>query len=67
VVATGLAASARKLLVLANIPFETGGVLKSPQGSGNKPVLIGDREYDNSRHKVFDTYFIPTLSVGYSW
>lgn len=41
--------------------------LKSPQGSDNKPVQIGDRAYDNGRHKVFDTYFIPTLSVGYSW
>jgi hypothetical protein len=40
---------------------------KSPQGSDNKPVQIGDRKYDNSRHKVFDTYFIPTLDVGYSW
>jgi len=41
--------------------------LKKPQGSGNKPVRIGDRDYDNDRHKVFDTYLIPTLSVGYSW
>lgn len=41
--------------------------LKSPQGSANKPVMIGDRRYDNDRHKVFDTYFIPTSSVGYSW
>lgn len=41
--------------------------VKSPQGPDNKPVRIGDRDYDNSRHKVFDTYFIPTLSVGYSW
>ena len=40
---------------------------KSPQGSDNKPIQIGDRKYDNSRHKVFDTYFIPTLDVGYSW
>ena len=29
--------------------------------------LMIHRDYDNSRHKVFDTYFIPTLSVGYSW
>jgi hypothetical protein len=41
--------------------------LKRPQGSDNKPVQIGDRAYDNSRHKTFDTYLIPTLSVGYSW
>jgi hypothetical protein len=41
--------------------------VKSPQGSDNNPILIGDREYDNDRHKVFDTYYIPTLSVGYSW
>ncbi len=41
--------------------------VKSPQGPDNKPVRIGGRDYDNSRHKVFDTYFIPTLSVGYSW
>jgi hypothetical protein len=34
---------------------------------GNNPVQIGDRTYDNSRHKDWDTYFIPTLSVGYSW
>jgi hypothetical protein len=40
--------------------------LKSPQ-PGNNPVQIGDRSYDNSRHKDWDTYFIPTLSVGYSW
>ena len=40
---------------------------KSPQGSDNQPIQIGDRKYDNSRHKVFDTYFIPTLDVGYSW
>lgn len=41
--------------------------VKSPQGADNKPVRVGDRDYDNDRHKVFDTYFIPTLSVGYSW
>jgi hypothetical protein len=41
--------------------------LKSPQGPDNQPVSIGDKDYDNDRHKVFDTYFIPTLSVGYSW
>ncbi len=41
--------------------------LKKPQGSGNKPVRIGDLDYDNDRHKAFDTYLIPTLSVGYSW
>ncbi|HXJ20838.1 MAG TPA: hypothetical protein VMT03_11455 [Polyangia bacterium] len=41
--------------------------LESPQGPNNDPVQIGDRAYDNSRHKVWDTYFIPTLSLGYSW
>ncbi|HEX2877529.1 MAG TPA: hypothetical protein VHP33_40050 [Polyangiaceae bacterium] len=41
--------------------------IKKPQGSGNRPVSIGGRDYDNSRHKNFDTYYIPTLSVGYSW
>jgi hypothetical protein len=41
--------------------------LKKPQGSGNRPVSIGGRDYDNNRHKSFDTYYIPTLSVGYSW
>jgi hypothetical protein len=41
--------------------------VKSPQGADNAPVQIGDRAYDNGRHKTWDTYFIPTLSVGYSW
>lgn len=41
--------------------------LKKPQGAGNRPVLVGGKEYDNDRHKNFDTYLIPTLSVGYSW
>jgi hypothetical protein len=41
--------------------------VKSPQGSDNAPIQIGDRAYDNGRHKTWDTYFIPTLSVGYSW
>lgn len=41
--------------------------LKKPQGSGNQPVDVGGRLYDNDRHKSFDTYYIPTLSVGYSW
>lgn len=40
--------------------------LKTPQ-PGNQPVAVGDRLYDNDRHKDWDTYFIPTLSVGYSW
>jgi hypothetical protein len=40
---------------------------KSPQGSANQPIQIGDRKYDNDRHKIFDTYFIPSLDVGYSW
>ncbi len=41
--------------------------LKRPQGPDNEPVPIGDKDYDNDRHKVFDTYLIPTVSVGYSW
>jgi hypothetical protein len=41
--------------------------VKKPQGPGNNPVQVGDRTYDNARHKDWDTYFIPTLSVGYSW
>lgn len=41
--------------------------LKSPQGPSNAPVRVGGRAYDNERHKVWDTYFIPTLSVGYAW
>lgn len=40
--------------------------LEKPQ-PGNMPVAVGDRMYDNDRHKNWDTYFIPTLSVGYSW
>ena len=40
--------------------------VKTPQ-PGNNPIQIGDRTYDNARHKDWDTYFIPTLSVGYSW
>lgn len=40
--------------------------LKKPQPD-NLPVMIGDRAYDNGRHKNWDTYFIPTVSVGYSW
>lgn len=40
--------------------------VKHPQ-PGNQPITVGDRTYDNARHKDWDTYFIPTLSVGYSW
>jgi hypothetical protein len=40
--------------------------LETPQ-PGNAPVQIGHLAYDNSRHKTWDTYFIPTVSVGYSW
>jgi len=40
--------------------------VKTPQ-PGNEPVAVGDRSYDNERHHDWDTYFIPTLSVGYSW
>jgi hypothetical protein len=41
--------------------------LKKPQGAGSHPVDVGGKPYDNDRHKNFDTYLIPTLSVGYSW
>lgn len=41
--------------------------VKSPQGASNQPIQIGDRAYDNGRHKVWDTYFIPTVSLCYSW
>jgi hypothetical protein len=41
--------------------------LDKPQGPDNAPVMIGDRSYDNPRHKNRDTHFIPTLSVGCSW
>ena len=34
---------------------------------GNRPVQVGDKMYDNGRHHDWDTYFIPTLDVGYSW
>ena len=40
--------------------------LKSPQGNDKKPVLIGNSLYNNERHKTWDTYFIPTISIGYS-
>jgi hypothetical protein len=40
--------------------------IDKPQ-SDNAPIQVGDRTYDNSRHKDWDTYFIPTVSVGYSW
>ena len=40
--------------------------VKTPQ-PGNAPVAVGDRLYDNDRHQSWDTYFIPTLSLGYSW
>jgi hypothetical protein len=40
--------------------------LQSPQGKDNAPVLVGDSYYDNDRHKTWDTYYIPTLSVGFS-
>jgi hypothetical protein len=40
--------------------------VETPQ-PGNEPVAVGDRSYDNDRHHDWDTYFIPTLSVGYSW
>lgn len=40
--------------------------VKTPQ-PGNDPVMVGDRTYDNERHKHWDTYYIPTLSLGYSW
>jgi hypothetical protein len=40
--------------------------INRPQGKDNNPVLIGSSYYDNSRHKIWDTYFIPTISIGYS-
>jgi len=40
--------------------------VKTPQ-PGNEPVVVGDRAYDNERHHDWDTYLIPTLSLGYSW
>lgn len=40
--------------------------LQSPQGENNEPVLVGNSYYDNDRHKTWDTYFIPTLSIGFS-
>jgi len=40
--------------------------VKTPQ-PGNAPVAVGDRLYDNDRHHNWDTYLIPTLSLGYSW
>jgi len=41
--------------------------VQKPQGADNEPVMVGGMAYDNDRHKSFDTYFIPTLSLGYSW
>lgn len=41
--------------------------IKSPQGKDNNPVPVGDSLYDNDRHKTWDTYFIPTVSIGYSF
>jgi hypothetical protein len=41
--------------------------ITKPQGTDNEPVLIGNKYYDNPRHKTWDTYFIPTLSIGYSY
>ncbi len=40
--------------------------VKSPQPDGT-PIAVGSASYDNDRHKSWDTYFIPTLSVGYAW
>jgi hypothetical protein len=40
--------------------------VEKPQPN-NEPVMIGDRMYDNDRHHDWDTYFIPTVSLGYSW
>lgn len=41
--------------------------IKSPQGKDNEPVAVGNSFYDNGRHKTWDTYFIPTVSIGYSF
>jgi len=40
--------------------------LDTPQPH-NRPVQVGGRSYDNRRHHDWDTYFIPTLSLGYAW
>jgi hypothetical protein len=40
--------------------------VKTPQ-PGNEPIAVGALAYDNDRHKAWDTYFIPTVSLGYSW
>ncbi len=40
--------------------------VKSPQGKDNNPVQVGNAFYDNKRHTTWDTYFIPTISLGYS-
>jgi hypothetical protein len=39
--------------------------LKSPQGKENNPVLIGDAYYDNTRHKIWDTYY--SFVAGYTF
>ncbi len=41
--------------------------IKSPQGKDNNAVAVGNSFYDNGRHKTWDTYFIPTVSIGYSF
>jgi hypothetical protein len=41
--------------------------LKSPQGKDNNPVEVGNSTYNNGRHKTWDTYFILTVSIGYSF
>lgn len=41
--------------------------IKSPQGKENNSVAVGNSFYENDRHKTWDTYFIPTVSIGYSF
>lgn len=41
--------------------------INSPQGKDNNSVEVGNSFYDNGRHKTWDTYFIPTVSLGYSF
>lgn len=37
--------------------------LKKPQGPYNSPVAVGDKLYNNDKHKIWDFYY--TLDIGY--
>ena len=50
-----------------DIVSKTSFATLSPSWTNAAPITVGDRTYDNARHKDWDTYFIPTLSLGYSW